>query len=107
MEGVARGPFAKDPLEPVRLLVAGLAQHVVGAFVVLAQFCAQQNALTELQFRQMILDTGQVLVAQFLLEHGEQRGEGLRLESASLLFGDIPKLPEHTRHRLQQVDGAV
>ncbi len=66
MEGVGRGPFAKHPLEPVRLLLVGLAQRVVGAFVALAQFCAQQDAFAELQFRQMTLDTGQVLIAQLL-----------------------------------------
>jgi hypothetical protein len=36
IESVARGPFAKDSLEPVRILLTGLAQHVVGALVALA-----------------------------------------------------------------------
>ena len=57
--------FAEQPLKPIRILAVTERQHEVGAFVPFAQFGAQRDAPRRLQFLKMVLNGGQVLVAQF------------------------------------------
>jgi len=46
-------------------------------FIAFSQFGADQHAVAEFQCPEMLLDAGEIVLAQFSVEHREKRSEAL------------------------------
>ena len=96
---------AGDPVAPA--LLAQAAQHVAGALVALAEPRADQHAPAEAELFQVRLDVGEVLVAEFLVQHPEQLPEALGLEHPGLGPGRVAQVSEVAGEELQDLDRPV
>lgn len=75
-KAVTRRRNAKHPTKPTPL-VAGLAQLMVGARIPIAQLGAQEYTVPKLELRQMLPDSGEIVLAQLLFEHRKKSLEAL------------------------------
>ncbi len=88
---------AHEARQPVSWLAGLLADHVVFAFEAGPQLGAHQDPAAEPQASKMLIDDGEVVVAELPAQHGEQRRKRVRFEFLVVPVGDRP-------HPLQQLD---
>src|SRR5579875_2993449 len=67
----SRSPLREGPFNPA-LFLAVSPQGIIDPFIAPPQLCADQHALAEGQLLEMILNTSEIVLTQFFLEHCEQ-----------------------------------